>query len=284
VGKWEQVSGDMSFDSHGCVIAKTNKRSRSVDHVKIEPWLGLDSSALKEGYGFWDVQETTIDYESMSVKHKDVLDAIKSTGMSTLEYKKLDPAHKAVIVTEDSGFDGNSRSTNDFADALPVDINDIAWWSNGPHDVKAINQEMRYEVTRKLHGGDYRDEVPDDEALELAMGDEEVIADLNEDEAQAVRYAQAVTTRAYTWTAIKDLPKNIKVANIDEMKVLLSALFSAPKASDLPSDGLEKVIVTYQRSFDLDWEDKREQAIYMIDEDAELAHSVGNTIIQQLGL
>jgi hypothetical protein len=284
MGKWKQVSGDMSFDSVGCTIAKVSPKYRQVELVKITPWLELDSSALKEGYGFWDVEETTIDYDDLSVKRDDVLSAIQSAGMSIEEYKKLDPAGKAVVITDHSGFDSDSRSTNDFADALPVGINEIEWWHKGDYDIESINSEMRYAVTNKVYGGDFRDEVPDDEALELAMGDEEATAELTDDEAQALRYALAVSSGKYTWPKSSNPDKNIKIPNIEAMKKLLDALFNAPESASLEADKLAKLFGAYNESFDLDWEDKREQANYMIDEDAKAAHELGNSIIQRLGL
>ena len=143
MSKWKQVSGDMDFSGVGCVLAKTDKKRGSVELTRITPWLEMDSAALKEGYGFWDVSTTTIDYSDMGVDQPDVTSALSFVGMDAAEYKKLDPAYKAEIIASASGY-GDSRSTNDFADALPAPIGEIEFWSGSASkkDIKSINDSM----------------------------------------------------------------------------------------------------------------------------------------------
>ena len=169
--KWKQVSGDVDFSGTGCVLARDNPSSRDVDLVRITPWLEMDSSALAQGYGFWDVCRTTIDYDDMQVENDDVQSAMECTGVDAEEYQKLDPAHKAAVIAEYAGY-GDSTSTSDFAEALPAPIGQIQFWAGSEnHDIESINDEMRREVTSKLYGGKFssRGRLPTDEALDLAF-------------------------------------------------------------------------------------------------------------------
>jgi hypothetical protein len=55
-------------------------------------------------------------------------------------------------------------------------------------------------------------------------------------------------------------------------------------SKDLAAEKFSKLFSTYSEAFELVWEDKKGQAEYMIDQDAEAAHELGNSIIQKLGL
>jgi hypothetical protein len=283
MSKWKQVSGDMDFSGVGCVLARTNAKSRSVDLVKIEPWLELDSSALKEGYDFWCVDDTTIDYNDMATSKPDVQDALKSIGMDVAEYKKLAPAYKAEIIASYRGY-GDSRSTSDFADALPAPIDQIEFWSgsSSKKDVESINDGMRRDVVSKLYGGDYRrGKLPDADILKMAFGDEKRSFDITEEQAQAIRYALAVANGTYSWP--EPLLTSLAVKDSSAMMELLEALRDAPESSKLPPHKITHLQGPYGQSFDLDWEDEREQVAYMIDEDAKTAHDLIGDLLSQLG-
>ena len=286
MSKWKQVSGDTDFSGVGCVLAKTDKKRGSVELVRITPWLEMDSAALKEGYGFWDVSTTTVDYSDMGVDKPDVKSAMSYVGMDTAEYKKLEPAYKAEIIASASGY-GDSRSTNDFADALPAPIGEIEFYSGSASkkDIADINDSMRREVVSKLYGGDYRGEkIPDDDILELAFGDEKRTFDINEDQAQAIRYAHAIADGSYSWTFPKaKLDTNLTLKNSATLKELLEILADTPDSSDLPPHKITHLQSIYEQTFDLDWEDKREQVANMIDEDAKEAHNLIGELLSQLG-
>ncbi len=283
-GKWQQVSGDMSFDSHGLVLAKDE--DSYVELVKIDPWLELDSSALSQGYGFWDVSTTTIDHNRMGLDDPDVKDAVKSVGMDPEEYEKLAPIYKAEIIASYGGYD-DSRSSSDYADALPVPIEEIEFWA-GPgskFNVEDINDEMRYAVVNKIYGGDFNeDDLPDDEALELAWGDDSPRAfEITEDQAQAVRYAIAIAQSTYDWPAPKTDDTKLVVPGRANFAQLLEFLRDAPDSANLPAETITRLQAAYEGSFDLDWEDKREQACYMIDEDAKEAKNLIKDLLSTLG-
>lgn len=287
MGKWKQVSGDMDFSGVGCVLAKDSPRSRSVNIVRIEPWLEMDSSALRQGYGFWDVSTTTIDYEDMGVDNETVQGALDSIGMDAKEYKKLEPPYKAEIIASYSGYGGESSSTSDYAEALPVPIGEIEFYRGKTKEsIDEINDSMRHEVAYKLYGDKFdSDKLPDDDALELAFGDKPRTFDLTEDEAQAVRYALAVASGTYSWIFPKaKLDTTIKVKDKTAMMELLVALRDAPDSSDLPPHKITSLQSSYEQSFDLDWEDKREQTAYFIDEDAKECRLLVNSLLGQLGL
>lgn len=285
MGKWKQVSGDMSFDSVGCVLAKDNKKARSVDLVKIDPWLELDSSALRDGYGFWCVDTTTIDYEDMGVDRADVKSALSYVGMSPAEYKKLAPSYKAEIIASASGY-GDSTSTSNYADALPAPIGEIEFWS-GPgskYDINTINDEMRFAVVSKLYGNEFdEDTLPDSDILELAFGDRPRTFKLNDDEAQAIRYAVAVFHGKNTWPMPSSDDNKLTIKDSETMLKLLEMLKAAPDSADLPAETITQLQTAYGRDFALDWEDKREQTAYFIDEDAKEAKRLIGDMLGDLG-
>lgn len=285
MGKWKQVSGDMDFDGVGCVLAKDNKRSRSVDLVRIDPWLELDSSALRDGYGFWSIDTTTIDYEDMGVDKTNVKDALRSVGMDVAEYKKLEPVYKAEIIASYSGY-SDSTSTSDYADALPAPIAEIEFWS-GPgskYDIATINDEMRFAVISKLYGGDFdEDELPDSDILEMAFGDHPRTFDLDDDEAQAIRYAIAVFNGSNTWPKPSPSDNKLTVKDSETMLKLLEMLKAAPDSADMPAKDIGQLQAAYERDFTLDWENKREQTAYFIDEDAKEAKRLIGNLLGNLG-
>jgi hypothetical protein len=286
MSKWKQVSGDMDFAGTGCVLAKTDTKSRYVELVKIEPWLELDSSALREGYGFWDVSTTDIHYSDMGVDKSNVKGALSSIGMDEAEYKKLAPACKAEIIASYAGY-GDSNSTFDFAEALPAPINEIEFWSGSASkkDIESINDSMRREVVSKLYGGKFRNsKLPEADVLEMAFGKGKRTFEVNEDQAQAIRYALAVANGMYSWSFPKaKLDTTITLKDSAAMLEFLEALRDAPGSKDLPPHKITSLQGSYERSFELDWEDKQEQLAYMIDEDAKAAHELIEDLLGELG-
>lgn len=284
--KWKQVAGDMSFDSVGCVLAKDVPKGRYVALVRITPWLEMDSAALKEGYGFWDVSTTDIDYDDMGLDNPNVKSALDYVGMEPAEYEKLEPSYKAEIIASSSGYD-DSRSTSNFKDALPAPIHEISFWSGdaSSKDLEQINESMRFEVISKLYGGKFRNgKLPDSDILEMAFGEEPRIFQISEDEAQAMRYATAVARNAFTWAATKKVDDTkLKIADTDELIMLLEALRDAPDSSGLPAEAITKLQGAYERTFNLDWENKREQTAYFIDEDAKEAKLLLDNLLSSLG-
>ena len=282
---WKQVSGDVDFSGTGCVLARDNPSSRDVDLVRITPWLEMDSSALAQGYGFWDVCRTTIDYDDMQVENDDVQSAMECTGVDAEEYQKLDPAHKAAVIAEYAGY-GDSTSTSDFAEALPAPIGQIQFWAGSEnHDIESINDEMRREVTSKLYGGKFssRGRLPTDEALDLAFGSDPHVFELSEDEAQAVRYALAVASNKYTWPAPHADDRTLTIPNHQRLKSLLEILRDAPNSVDLPAGIFTRLQAAYESTYDLDWDDKREQVAHLIDQDAKEARLLIDNLLGNLG-
>lgn len=283
MSKWKQVGGDHDFSGNGCTLAKVNKGARQVELVRITPWLELDSSALKEGYGFWDVSTKTLDYEDMGVNREDVRSAIKTSGLDADEYKKLGPEDKAVVIADHKGYE-DSTSTNDFAEALPCPIEDVEFYA-GKHaasQVPEINASMRREVVNKLYGGRYGKKVPGLDALELALGDSPLELSLNEDEAQALRYALALDTEKFDFSKVR-LQDKITVNDAEALHHLLSVLSALPRSDGLRPEVLEQLRRGYEAHYDLNWEDKDEQVKSMIDDDVDNARELSRTILGDLG-
>jgi hypothetical protein len=279
--KWKQVSGDQDFSGTGCTLARDNRSSRSVDLVRITPWLELDSDALRNGYGLWDVSTKTVDYEDMSVERDETRSALKTAGLDPLEYKKASPADKADVIAEHSGYE-DSRSTSDFADALPTPIDQIEFWAKGSHNIAEINRQMRYEATQKLYGGSAR-KIPKDDALEFATNGEPFELDLDDQQTQGARYALAVASKTGSWKPPMSDDHKLATKDVTELKGLLAALLTAPKSKDLDNDLLAKLTKSYTRDFELDEVGRSDRVNDMIDEDAEASHELARTILGELG-
>jgi hypothetical protein len=119
----------------------------------------------------------------------------------------------------------------------------------------------------------------------MAFGDEPRTFELNEDEAQAIRYAFAVYTGTYSWISPQRKPDTkLTVKNSDAMAELLEVLANTPDSAEKSLHAhIPQLQSSYEQSFDLDWENKYEQTAYMIDEDAKTAHALISDLLSQLG-
>lgn len=282
MAKWKQVDGDVDFSGTGCTLARDNRGAGQVDLVRITPWLEMDSSALGEGYGFWDVSSKTVDYGDLAITNRGVMGAMKSAGMDVMTYKRLSPAHKAAMLAEHEGYE-DSTSTNDFAEALPCPIGEVEFYRDKSSEKTAdINHEMRREVVQKLYGG-RPGKVPKDEALELALGGEPLSVDLDDNDTQAARYALAAASGNGTWPPPMPSDHKLSITDAFALKQLVSALLAAPKSKDLDTETHAKLVRTYVRDFELVEVGRQGRVNDMIDEDAESARQLGRTILEDLG-
>lgn len=283
MAKWKQVDGDMDFAGTGCTLARANKAARTVELVRITPWLELDSSAMREGYGLWDVSSTYVDYSEMGVDKRTVRDALKTIDMDEDDYRRLSPENKAAIIAEYSGY-SESESVSDFGKALPAPIGQIEFYrgSGQTADIPAINRSMRREATYKLYGG-HPNRVPSEKALTFATGGEPVEMPLDDEQAQAVRYAMAAASKKWSWPDPKPSDSSLAAPDVPTLRELLTVLFNAPGSKDLADDLVEKLSASYGRDVELDWEDKAEQVRSMIDDDAENARRLGRDVLEELG-
>jgi len=282
MSKWKQVDGDRDFSGSGCTLAKVDKRSRQVELVRITPWLEMDSSALQNGYGFWDVSSKTVDYEDLGVDREDVQSAMRTSGLDEDEYKKLGPEYKAVVLANHEGYE-DSTSTNDFAEALPCPIEEVKFYAGKvpASEVPEINKSMRREVVSKLYGGHSARKVPELEALELALGDEPLDLQLDDDEAEALRYALAVARGVPDFSKVK-LENAVKVDGAQTLADLLAALIKAPDSKGAVAY-LPLLRRGYEAHYELDQEDKDEQVRSMVDDDAQAARDLARDILGNLG-
>jgi hypothetical protein len=283
MSKWKQVDGDRDFAGTGCTLARANKAARTVELVRITPWLELDSSAMREGYGLWDVSSGYVDYSEMGVDSKTVRSALKTIGMDEDDYRRLGPEHKAAIIMEYSGY-SESQSVSDFGEALPAPVGQIEFYrgSGQTADIPAINRSMRREATQKLYGG-HPNRVPSEKALTFATGGEPVERELDDEEVQALCYASAVASQSHTWDKPKPVDKQLSIKSMTELQFVLKMLLAAPPSRDLPSEAIGQLAATYARDVELDWEDKDEQVRSMIDEDSENARRLARDILEELG-
>jgi hypothetical protein len=282
MAKWKQVEGDRDFAGVGCTLARDQRRAGQVELVRITPWLEMDSSALRDGYGFWDVSSKTVDYSDLAITNRNVMDAMKSAGLDVMTYKRLSPAHKAAMLAEHEGYE-ESTSTSDFGKALPAPIGEVEFYAGkSREDVADINRAMRREVVQKLYGG-RPSKVPPEAALELALGGEPLSVDLDDDQTQATRYSLAAATCTWRWPEPKADDNKLVAADASSLRLLLAALLAAPASKDLEAESLAPLQLTYMRDFELDWEDKGEQVRSMIDDDSRNARELARDILGDLG-
>lgn len=284
MAKWKQVDGDRDFAGVGCTLARDDRGARQVELVRITPWLEMDSQAIQEGYGLWDVSKTTIDYNDMDLGDSRVKSAIDYSGLSKEQYVDLSPAHKAAVIAQASGFE-ESTSTNDFGKALPAPLGEIEFYvgTGVKEKIDDINRAMRREAVGKLFSRPGRRTPPSDKALTFAMGDEPLTYDLDDEELQAMRYALSVAKTSFTWPPAKDSDKALKITDATALRLLLEALMKVPESKDLDTAAKTKLGVAYARDFELDWEDKATQIEFFIDEDAENAHQLADNLLGELG-
>jgi hypothetical protein len=232
MAKWKQIWGDVNWDKYGCLLAKVDPSSRSVDLVRIEPWLEYDSSAIRT-HGLWFVDEGTIDYEDMGTDREDVQGAIRSNGIDENEYKKFPPEGKAQVIASYQGLGGDSRSVSDLRKALPDKPENITFWhgKETEESIQALNQEMRMEALDKIFdtSGRFPDQ-PEMDALEFMLGDDEWEFKLDDNAMAGLGYAQIFGAPAV------DLDKKhnkLTIRSPKEFAALVKSLSEAPAADNL---------------------------------------------------
>jgi hypothetical protein len=222
MSNWKQVSGDMTWERHGVVLAKDDLDLSQVQLVRIEPWLEHDREAAVT-HGLYLVDERTVDYEDLAEDSPEVRNALRSVGMEIEEFLGLPPVHKAEVLASHIGYD-ESHSVDRLADALPAPVHQIEFWGGAESEEKlaSYDRELRRESleanfdTRLTFG-----ELPGREALEFALGSEGFAMELGRRDALAFEYAIALAgTTGDTGDA-------------DSFADTVRALVSAPSAEQL---------------------------------------------------
>lgn len=286
MSKWKQVDGDHDFSGVGCTLA--NDQGSYVELVHITPWLEMDSSALKKGYGLWDVSTQTFDLADLAPENKTVQDAMETAGLSRKKYDELEPSYKAAVLASHEGY-GGSTSTSDFAEALPVPIDQIEFYTGQakPDDVAEINSSMRREAVQKLYGGS-RKKIPSLEALEFALDeDESLTISLDEVESQSFRLTTALATETNTGEfSSSELLSELTIdpPQAANLQLLLNALkkTASLKPSDLRPEVLGRVARSYAVHYDVNPDDL-EAIDDFIEEDSEAAKELFERILSDLG-
>ena len=280
MAKWKQVDGDMDFAGTGCTLARVNKAARTVELVRITPWLELDPSVMREGYGLWDVSSTYVDYSEMGVDKRTVRDALKTIDMDEDDYRRLSPENKAAIIAEYSGY-SESESVSDFGRALPAPLKQIEFYAGTglDEDVADINRSMRREATQKLYGG-RPNRVPSEKALDFATGGEAVSRKLDDEESEALRYAVAASKSS---APEKEAPHELRASSTQELIAVLKILMATPSPEKLPRELFEKIATVYASEYDLSDDDPEEDARQMMLDNSADARRLAENILEELG-
>lgn len=282
MGKWKQISGDVNWDKYGCLLARVNTNGRDVDLVRIEPWLEHDSSALRT-HGLWLVDHGTVDYSDMGVDSRDVQGAIQTAGVDAAEYKKLPVEGKAQVIVEYRGLGGESRSVNDLMEALPDKPENITFWhgKETADSIRNANTEMRREAldSGKLFKTSGRfPKLPEDEALEFILADDEWEFNLDDNAVAGLGYAQLFGAPSV------DLDKKsgkLTIRSPREFAKIVRSLSEAPLAKEVgPSK--HHLIEKYLGWTDTNKSDdmSRDEAA---DELAESAHEAAENLLSEIG-
>jgi hypothetical protein len=290
MAKWKQISGDVNWADYGVVLAKDDKDQKSVELVRIEPWIEHDSSAIKT-HGLYVVEGRSVDYGDMGVDEDDVKSAIESTGMDEREYKKLSPAHKAEIIASYNGYGGYSgdeRSTNNLLGALPDKPENIEFWHGKETEdsVKEANREMRKAGLEKAF--DTRldfGEVPEKKALDFAWGDEENITfEIDDNEASGLGYAKLFAHSLNALVGFDPRTNRLTIDNAKDFALAVEKLAKAPKGEGMGSGDLFKVKHYLGHPENIgEGEEETEHLREMATEMAESAHELAINLMGQLG-
>lgn len=240
---WKQVGGDMIWERHGVVLAKVDAKHRQVELVRIEPWLEHDKEAAVS-HGLYLVDEETYNFDDLEGDGREIGAALSSAGLSPEEYLALAPEHKAVVLASYAGYQGDSRSTDQLAEALPARPEDVEFWGGRETSEKleSYDTEMRREAlvanfdTHLTFG-----RIPNEEALEFALGGASYEMSLQGADALAFEYS----TELAGVSGATDTPR--------EFAETVQALLTAPLPEELDRDELEpsveRVIAEWERRY-----------------------------------
>jgi hypothetical protein len=240
--KWRQIGGDMTWESHGVVLAKNEAEYEQVHLVRILPWMEHDMEAAVS-HGLYLVDEKTVDYGDLAIDQKHVRDALRSVGMDPAEWANLAPEHQAEVLASHDGYD-ESRSVDRLADALPDAPEDIEFWGQKEtaETLESYDDQMRREAldanfeTRFTFG-----EMPPMDAIEFALGGEEFELELQGQDALAFAYG----------TAVAGISGD--TATAEEFAATVQALAETPAPAELPDDvaesSVERVLTDWEERY-----------------------------------
>jgi len=211
-GGWRQIGGDVNWSTYGVVLAKEEPDSKQVLLVRIEPWLEHDKhAAVTEG--LYAVDEAAFSYRSLASDRHDTVAAMASLDMEVPEYERLGPAEKAAVLASHFGYD-QSRSVSRLEEALPAPPDEIAFWHGKKETIDSVadaSTEMKRAVldanfeTRLTFG-----ELPDDAALEFALGDAPPELSLEGQDALAFEYATEIAGVSGRTDTVKELTATLR--------------------------------------------------------------------------
>jgi hypothetical protein len=236
---WKQVSGDMSWERHGVVLAHVDPRAGQAELVRIIPWIEHDHEAAVT-HGLYLVDSTTLDFADLEPDSRTVQDALQSAGISVDEYNELAPEHRADLLASYAGYP-DTRSANKLAKALPAPVDEIEFWGGREtaNNLKDYDADLRREVleanfeTRMTFGV-----MPESKALHFALGGEKFHMKLVGEDELAFAYA----------TTLADVSGQVDTA--EDLEATIRALAEAPPPAELPAAKLHKVRHTLS-----EWED-----------------------------
>jgi hypothetical protein len=237
--RWRQIAGDVTWESHGVVLARNNPAARQVHLVRIDPWMEHDREAAVS-HGLYLVDAVTFDHDDLGLDRPDVRGAIAYVGVNAAEYETLDPEHRAEILASYAGYE-ESSSVDRLIDALPVAPGEIAFWGGTETEEKlaSYDADMRREAlaanfdTRLTFG-----ELPPHEALAFALGAEPLTLELQGQDAIAFEYAVMAAGVPGRTDSAEDVAATVR------------ALAGAPPPADQDSEAmdprLERILTAWE--------------------------------------
>lgn len=275
--KWKQVSGDMTWEKHGLVLARDD--GNYVEVVNIDSWANMDSSAIPT-HGLYNRQEGSVDYEDLNegilpgALSKEIKERLRYVGMSEEDYAKLEPIHKGTVYFAGGGWDSD-ESSNNLLELLPAPPEEIEFWGGKEttEKVRGYSQKERQEAVRdhfesRLTAGEW----PDDETFDFAFGDEDFEMQLSENDSAAFDYAMLMA-------GLKKFHSPDLSIDKDDFQKVVMACWEAPKGEELTKNTLAKaanMLGLENEEDDL----AREQATEL----AEGAQSLASSMMETLGI
>lgn len=279
--KWMQVGGDMTWEKHGVVLARDD--GRYVEVVKIDEWANMDSSAIFQGYGLYNKQEGSVDYDDLGegvlpgALPDDIKDRLRYSGIDEEEYAKLAPIYKGALYFEGGGWDSDV-SSNDLLGLLPDKPENIEFWG-GKETTDKVKQyaldERRDAIQQEFDRMNFG-ELPNDEALEFAIGDDGYTFELDDNQRTGLGYAalfRKIPGEAHSMRGAFTL----KVDDANDFKKIIAALVEAPTGEDAVPNDINKAHKYF--GYDQDLANIPE----FMTEASESAHELATALMEGIG-
>lgn len=285
MSKWKQISGDMTWEKYGVLLAKVD--GGSVELVRIDPWAEHDHDAQLT-HGLYLVDEGSFDEDDLNVlmNHKKIASACQSVGMDLEEYQKLPIEAKAEVMAGWGGLGGDSKSTNNLLEALPDKPENIEFWG-GKETTEKVEQ-YGYDERREAvqHHFDERldfGEMPSDKALEFAIGDDGYTFELGDDNWKAGLGYAALFSKILDPNRGAKERSSISMDDAAQFTKIIEALVKAPTGEGATQNDMHKARKFFGLDVSYDVKKDEEDVQRLMTEASESARELATAMMEGIG-